>query len=152
VFLRAVLAFIAMPGIVAYVVPLLLAPADAQRSVAHQAGVVLVVAGTVLLLSCVRDFYVSGRGTLAPWSPPRHLVTSGAYAMSRNPMYVAVLTVVLGWAIWFASAGLLIYAVVLGVAFHLRIVRYEEPRLRKSFGEEWQGYRERVPRWIGRPG
>lgn len=151
-FLRAVLAFIAMPGIVAYVVPLLLAPGYVERSVAHQAGVVLVVAGTVLLLSCVRDFYVAGRGTLAPWSPPRRLVTIGAYAMSRNPMYVAVLTIVVGWAIWFVSTVLLIYAVALGVAFQLRIVHYEEPRLRESFGDEWRRYRDRVPRWIGRPG
>src|SRR5688500_6503039 len=102
-FLRALLAFLALPGVVAYLVPLLLAPDAPRDGVWRWIGVLLVAAGSALLLWCVREFYVAGRGTLAPWSPPRHLVSSGPYARSRNPMYVAVATVLIGWATLFMS-------------------------------------------------
>jgi protein-S-isoprenylcysteine O-methyltransferase Ste14 len=110
--------------------------------------VLTIAAGSALLLWCVREFYVSGKGTLAPWSPPRHLVTGGLYRVSRNPMYVAVATVLIGWSLWFASGVLAIYAVVVVVLFHLRVQLYEEPVLAASFGEEWYRYRARVRRWL----
>ena len=133
---------------VAYLVPLLLAPARSDRRAWQWLGLVLVVGGSALLLLCVREFYVAGKGTLAPWSPPRHLVTSGLYRRSRNPMYVAVTTVLVGWAVWFASTTLLVYALAVVVAFQLRVLLYEEPRVAASFGEEWVRYRERVRRWM----
>lgn len=142
---RALLAFLALPGIVAYVVPLLLALPAAR---VQWYGVAVVVGGTILLVLCVRDFYVAGRGTLAPWSPPRHLVTTGMYRRSRNPMYVAVSLVLFGWALTFPSATLLMYAIAVVIAFQLRIVLYEEPRLEQTFGEEWRSYRTRVRRWL----
>lgn len=84
-------------------------------------GSVVVVFGTVGLLWCVRDFYVSGKGTLAPWAPPQNLVVVGLYRYSRNPMYVAVTVIVFGWAAAFCSVGLLAYALAVIVAFHLRV-------------------------------
>ena len=147
-FARAVVAFLALPGVVAYLAPLLLAPPRAGGQTWQWLGLGLVVGGSALLLWCVREFYVAGKGTLAPWSPPMHLVTSGLYLRSRNPMYVAVAAVLIGWAIWFASTGLLLYALVVVTAFHLRVLLYEEPRLAASFGEEWVRYRARVRRWI----
>ena len=147
-FLRALLAFIALPGVVAYLVPLLLAPDAAPGGVWRWVGLLLVAAGSALLLWCVKEFYVAGRGTLAPWSPPRHLVSSGPYARSRNPMYVAVATVLIGWATLFMSRTLLIYAIVITVAFQLRVVLYEEPWLGRAHGEAWQRYRARVRRWV----
>jgi protein-S-isoprenylcysteine O-methyltransferase Ste14 len=147
-FARALAAFLALPGVVAYLVPLLLAPVRSERRAWQWAGLVLVVGGSALLLWCVREFYVMGKGTLAPWSPPRHLVTSGLYRRSRNPMYVAVAAVLIGWAVWFASTTLFVYALVVVTAFHLRVRLYEEPRLAASYGEEWVRYRARVRRWI----
>ena len=150
-FARAVVAFLLLPGTVAYLVPLLLAPPAADGALRWVGGT-LVLSGSGLLLWCVRDFYVAGKGTLAPWSPPRHLVTVGLYRWSRNPMYVAVLVIVMGWTLWFASSTLLIYLLFLAIAFHLRILIHEEPRLALSFGEDWRAYRARVARWAPRPG
>ena len=104
---RALLAFLALPGVVAIALPAWFA-ADALRNGGrfHAVGLLPLVAGLTLLLWCVRDFYVAGKGTLAPWSPPKHLVTTGLYRYSRNPMYVAVTTMLLGWALAFASPRL----------------------------------------------
>ena len=101
-----------------------------------------------MLLWCVRDFYVAGRGTLAPWAPPSRLVVVGLYRFSRNPMYIAVSLVLLGWAIAFWSVPLLIYAGIVIGAFHLRVVFGEEPWLARRHGDEWERYRARVPRWL----
>lgn len=111
-------------------------------------GLVLVALGTVALLWCVRDFYLSGKGTLAPWAPPQHLVVVGLYRYSRNPMYVAVAVILFGWAAAFRSAGLLTYALAIVVAFHLRIVFGEEPWLARRYGAAWQQYTRRVRRWF----
>lgn len=133
---------------VAIVVPLfLMRPRGAPASFSLPGGVVL-AAGSVLLLWCVRDFLVRGRGTLAPWDPPINLVRQGPYRFSRNPMYVAVLTMIAGWATGFRSSGLAIYGVVLAVAFHLRVIWGEEPFLADTHGEAWTQYRSRVPRWL----
>src|SRR5690349_3976719 len=108
-FWQAVFAFLALPGVIAFVVPaLVLRPNGAAF---HRIGMVPIVIGTVLLLWCVRDFYVAGRGTLAPWTPPRRLVAVGLYRFSRNPMYIAVITVLIGWAVMFQTTALVVYAV-----------------------------------------
>ncbi|WBY01298.1 isoprenylcysteine carboxylmethyltransferase family protein [Ramlibacter tataouinensis] len=147
-FLRAVLAFLALPGIVAFAIPLawVLAASDAQ--VVWPLGLVPLGIGCIGLLWCVRDFYVQGKGTLAPWSPPAHLVVVGLYRYTRNPMYVAVLLILVGWAASFGVAGLYVYAAVVAVAFHLRVVLGEEPWLAHRHGEQWHEYARRVPRWI----
>jgi hypothetical protein len=103
-----------------------------------------------LHLWCVREFYVRGKGTLAPWDPPRHLVASGLYRFSRNPMYVSVSLILLGWAMGFRSAGLLLYALAVMVAFHLRVIFHEEPYLARTHRDEWHRYSVRVPRWLFR--
>ncbi len=147
-FWRAVLAFAALPGIVAFAVPVLLASVTGDPARFHLDGLVLLLPGTALLLWCVRDFYVAGRGTLAPWSPPHELVIVGLYRYSRNPMYVSVGLVLLGWAIAFRSQALLLYGLAVLVAFHLRVVIGEEPWLERKHGEEWRRYRSQVRRWL----
>jgi len=148
-FLQALLAFLALPGMVAYVIPWLIARGEARASY-DAVGILLLAAGTLLLLWCVREFYVAGKGTLAPWTPPRHLVVSGLYRYSRNPMYVAVSVVLAGWALTFHSTALALYAAAVVTAFHLRIVLGEEPWLARTHGAAWATYTARVPRWIGR--
>ena len=101
-----------------------------------------------MLLWCVRDFYVTGKGTLAPWDPPTRLVVVGLYRFVRNPMYVGVLGVVLGWSLVAGSPLLAIYAALLAVGFHLRVVLYEEPVLQRQFGDDWTRYRAGVNRWL----
>lgn len=111
-------------------------------------GAAVVLIGAILLGWCVRDFFVSGRGTLAPWDPPRLLVRSGPYRFSRNPMYIGVLLITTGWAVGFRSWTLAGYTGALLVAFQLRILVHEEPWLERTFGAEWAEYRTRAPRWL----
>jgi protein-S-isoprenylcysteine O-methyltransferase Ste14 len=150
-FARALLAFLALPGIVAIAVPVAWLYSGGDTTLVHPLGLVPLLAGMGALLWCVRDFYVSGRGTLAPWAPPAHLVVVGLYRYSRNPMYLAVTLILLGWAISFGSRGLLVYAAAVAVAFHLRVVLAEEPWLAQKHGAAWQEYSGRVPRWLPRP-
>ena len=141
-------AFLAFPGVVAFVVPWLLRPADARL---HAAGLLPLGLGIVVLLWCVRDFYVAGRGSLAPWAPPEQLVTIGLYRVSRNPMYVGVLLILAGWALAIRTRGLWTYAGAIAIAFHLRVTLGEEPWLARRYGAQWTDYRARVPRWLGLP-
>src|SRR5262245_22535075 len=145
--LRALLAFLALPGLVAFVVPISVAWPFELREF-RTFGLVPLAAGIGLLLWCVRNFYVAGEGTLAPWDPPRHLVVVGPYRVSRNPMYLAVDLILIGWAIGFRSRWLLLYALVMMVAFHLRVVLHEEPFLARTHRQEWPRYMERVPGWL----
>jgi protein-S-isoprenylcysteine O-methyltransferase Ste14 len=147
-FIRALAAFLVLPGMVAFAVPILIAQLDPWRS--HQSffGLALLHSGVFLLFWCIRDFYVAGRGTLAPWDPPQRLVTVGLYRYSRNPMYIAVLVIVAGWAAYFGSWLLMAYALLLAVIFYLRVVLYEEPWLQKTYTTDWQRYQRNVPRWL----
>lgn len=149
-FLRALLAFIALPGVVALLVPILIVQLSWPRPHFERFGIPLLGGGLAALLWCVWAFYITGKGTLAPWSPPRHLVTIGLYRFTRNPMYVAVLLVLVGWAVSFSSLALAAYAAVVAIAFHLRVVLGEEPWLARTHGLEWQEYKKSVPRWLGR--
>ena len=145
-FSRALFAFLVLPGVVAFLLPLAVIAPDRPYDLR---GLVLVVPGIGLLSWCVREFYVAGKGTLAPWSPPKYLVVSGPYRVSRNPMYVAVLLILVGWAAGFRSRSLANYAAVMAVAFYLRVVLFEEPWLRDTHGDRWRDYKARVPRWVG---
>jgi protein-S-isoprenylcysteine O-methyltransferase Ste14 len=147
-FARAVFAFLALPGVVAFVAPLWIVRGDPGAHAFAWPGLPVLALGVFALLWCVRDFYVSGKGTLAPWAPPRHLVVVGLYRWSRNPMYLAVLTILVGWAIGFGSPRLALYAAAVAVAFHLRVLLNEEPFLARTHGDAWQQYRARVRRWL----
>jgi len=150
-FRRAAFAVVVLPGVMGFLLPLLVIEPVWQRGIAVPAGLAIVGAGTALLLRCVREFYVAGKGTLAPWSPPRHLVVTGPFRWSRNPIYVAMLVVLIGWTLTYWSRALAVYTIVMFVAFHIRTILGEEPRLAREFGEEWQRYVRRAPRWIGLP-
>jgi len=150
---RALLAFLALPGSATLLVPWLLLRWGGDGLVprwVRLAGAVPLALGVLLLLRCVIDFARVGRGTLAPIDPPRVLVRRGLYRLMRNPMYVAVLTILVGEVLVFASWAIAAWAAVLAVAFHLRVIWYEEPVLRRTFGPAFDDYSRTVPRWIPR--
>jgi protein-S-isoprenylcysteine O-methyltransferase Ste14/pimeloyl-ACP methyl ester carboxylesterase len=147
---RAILAFLALPGIVAFAVPLMLLWPAVRSASPRLIGLLPFGVGVALLLWATRDLLVRGRGTLAPWDPPRALVVSGPYRYSRNPMYVAVVSILVGWSLAYGSLMLAIYALVVLALFQLRIVLAEEPLLAKTQRDEWARYRHRVPRWLFR--
>ena len=147
-FVRAVIAFFALPGMVAFVVPLLVITAPAQRTLVQPWGLMPLALGLLVLVLTVREFYVAGRGTLAPWSPPVRLVTSGLYRFSRNPMYVGVLLILCGWAVGLWSWTLAAYAAGMAIVFHVRVLLNEEPFLERTHGDAWIAYRARVGRWL----
>jgi protein-S-isoprenylcysteine O-methyltransferase Ste14 len=136
-----------LPGVFAGLIPALIVANDPYRGGGSSCGYPLVAIGLVLVLWCVRDFYIAGKGTLAPWDPPKHLVTVGLYRLVRNPMYLAILTLLAGWSLAAASWFLAAYSLLLAVAFHLRVLLYEEPRLARQFGDQWKSYAAAVPRW-----
>lgn len=144
-FWRALSAFLVLPGTVAFLVPWLLRPQDQPF---RTFGLVPLGIGAFLLLWCVRDFYVAGRGSLAPWAPPERLVVVGLYRVSRNPMYVAVLLILCGWALGFGSRSLWTYAGIVAIAFELRVVGFEEPWLTGRYGDAYAAYKAKVPRWL----
>lgn len=110
-------------------------------------GWLLIVTGLSVLLHAFTRFVVNGLGTPAPVAPCQHLVVAGLYGHVRNPMYLAVLTIVLGQALARGSATVGLYAAILGVAFTLFVRLYEEPTLAIQFGREYEAYCRAVPRW-----
>jgi protein-S-isoprenylcysteine O-methyltransferase Ste14 len=148
--LRALLAFLLLPGVFAIVLPPVIALLDPWRGETSHLGYALLAIGALVVLSCVRDFYVAGKGTLAPWDPPQRLVVVGLYRHARNPMYLGVLLTVAGWALLTWSPLVAVYVVVLAIAFHLRVVAYEEPWLARRFPSQWAAYASAVRRWVPR--
>ncbi|HEY2531928.1 MAG TPA: isoprenylcysteine carboxylmethyltransferase family protein [Xanthobacteraceae bacterium] len=146
--IRAIAAFVALPGVVAFALPITIgiSAGGTVRFIAFAA--VPLSLGIFLLSWCVREFYVVGRGTLAPWDPPQRLVTTGPYRISRNPMYIGVVTILVGWSTLWDSRTLVIYTVLFLCGFHLRVLLFEEPWAARQFGAQWETYRARVPRWL----
>jgi protein-S-isoprenylcysteine O-methyltransferase Ste14 len=111
-------------------------------------GVVIALAGAVLAIWCVLTFAVVGKGTPAPFDPPRRLVVRGPYRFVRNPMYIGALLVLTGAAIVYHSAAILGYIVLFGTATSLFVIYYEEPTLRRTFGVDYETYCAKVHRWL----
>jgi protein-S-isoprenylcysteine O-methyltransferase Ste14 len=114
------------------------------------AGIVPLLGGLLFYLASAWNFVEQGKGTPAPIDPPKLLVTSGPYRYVRNPMYVGGVLILLGESILFTSIALLLYLCIIWLAFHLFIVLYEEPHLRKAFGTEYEEYFRNVRRWVPR--
>jgi len=149
-FLRALASFIALPGMVAIILPPTIALIDPFKGNTWTPGIIIMAFGAFVLLWCVRDFFVSGKGTLAPWDPPKTLVVVGLYKFVRNPMYLGVLFLVLGWSCYFTSPLLLLYAIFFSQGFRRQVIYHEEPWLESQFQEQWQIYKKNVPRWLPR--
>lgn len=116
------------------------------------AGAVLAAAGAVVLADSFLRFAMEGLGTPAPVAPTERLVVTGLYRHVRNPMYVAVIALILGQALLFGSRPLAVYGAAVWLCFHLFVLGYEEPTLRAAYGAEYDAFCRRVPRWIPRRG
>ena len=115
------------------------------------AGMLLGVCGAALALTCILTFVSVGRGTPAPFDPPRRLVVRGPYRFIRNPMYVGAGLALAGAALFYQSLPLLGYAGLFLVCTHLFVVFYEEPTLRETFEGDYEAYCARVGRWWPNP-
>jgi protein-S-isoprenylcysteine O-methyltransferase Ste14 len=113
-------------------------------------GLALILAGLPVLLEAFARFALQGRGTPAPVAPPERLVVRGFYRFVRNPMYVAVTSLILGQALLLGDPRLLVYGAVVWLVFHSFVLLYEEPTLRRRFGADYAAYCAAVPRWIPR--
>jgi len=113
-------------------------------------GILLILLGLFFLIYTNKSFLKIGKGTLAPWDPPKKLVVDGAYRYVRNPMISGVLMIVLGEALIFASIELLLLFILFFAVNHVYFVYSEEPGLIKRFGDDYIEYKKNVPRWIPR--
>mgnify|MGYP003338219751 FL=1 len=113
-------------------------------------GAVLVVVGLAGLLDSFARFVREGTGTPAPVLPTRRLVVGGLYRHVRNPMYVAVVALIMGQGLILGQAGLLLYGVGIWLVFHAFVLAYEEPTLRRMFPDDYRDYFRHVPRWLPR--
>jgi len=112
------------------------------------AGTGLVIAGFALVVWCLGTFAFVGKGTAAPFDPPRRLVVVGPYRFVRNPIYIGAVIAMLGAAMVLWSWWLVLYALVVLVVTHLLVILYEEPHLRRVFGQPYEEYLRTVQRWI----
>ena len=114
-------------------------------------GIAITAVGAALAVACVMTFAVVGRGTPAPFDPPRRLVIRGPYRVVRNPMYVGAGLALVGAALLYESIALLSYAGLFGLITHVFVVTYEEPTLRRTFGNDYEVYCGQVGRWWPKP-
>jgi protein-S-isoprenylcysteine O-methyltransferase Ste14 len=114
---------------------------------AQIAGILVGVSGGLLALACILTFVVVGRGTPAPFDPPRRLVERGPYRFIRNPMYLGAGLALGGAALFYQSVPLLVYTAAFLLVTHAFVVVYEEPTLRGTFGKDYEAYCQRVGRW-----
>ena len=122
----------------------------AEIGAVEYVAIAVVVAGGALALWCILTFTVVGRGTPAPFDPPRRLVIRGPYRYVRNPMYIGAALALCGAALFYRSSPLFGYAGLFLLVTHVFVVWYEEPTLARLFGAEYDAYRARVGRWLPR--
>ena len=148
--------FVAAPGVVAGLVPWLITgwqvfePMSPFAIIRITAGAVLLVVAVVVLVRAFTRFVVEGGGTPSPVAPTERLVVGGDYRFVRNPMYLGVVTAVLGQAMIFGSLALLGYALTVWVIFAAFVRWYEEPLLLLRYGDDYQRYRQAVRAWLPR--
>lgn len=154
--LSSVLWTILLPGVVAGYVPWTFF--DVRDSSVDFAdplqllGLLFILAGAALLAACIVEFARSGRGTLSPADPPKHLVVRGLYRYVRNPMYLSVTAILLGEVMLTRSGALAWYWLIWFVVVNAFVIGYEEPTLRVQFGKSYEEYLRTVGRWIPKRG
>ena len=158
---RAIFFTILVPGTVAGYIPHLLMRdrvPDMNSGLFHWVGLLIMCTGIFIYLWTIASFLLRGKGTPAIWftkaisfiigEEPMKMVSSGLYRYSRNPMYLGVITTVIGEAIFFQYSNLFWYALSLFIIFTLVVIFIEEPHLEEKFGEEYKSYKKRTRRWL----
>ena len=151
--LRSLLYTILIPGTVTVLLPYLIVSATgatvaAPLGILQVLGLLAIALGVAILLRCIWEFMVTGRGTLAPVDPPTQLVVRGLYRYVRNPMYLGAFILLLGEAALFQSLPLLQYGVAWFIIINLIVLFGEEPVLRRRFGDSYERYTAAVRRWV----
>ena len=147
---NTILFTIFVPGTVAVLIPLWLV-GDVRwqaNAPATWMGAVVAVTGAAIYLRCAWEFAVNGLGTPAPIAPTKFLVTTALHRYVRNPMYIGVALVIVGESVIFRSLHLVLYAAAMLTIAHTFVVLYEEPALRRQFGDSYDEYVRTVPRWV----
>jgi protein-S-isoprenylcysteine O-methyltransferase Ste14 len=157
--LRHLLSIAILPGTVTVLVPIWIArsngirftwPGDALESLLFAAGGAALAIGLTLFVASLRRFATEGKGTLAPWDPPRHLVLRGPYRYVRNPMISGVVFILFAEALLLRSRPHAAWAVTFLVMNMIWIPLYEEPHLEELFGDDYREYRRHVRRFLPR--
>ncbi len=145
-----ILFFFVAPGTTAGLVPWLITGWQRSHGAAGPVdlvGVLLVLGGLAAAIACFARFVNEGRGTPAPVAPTETLVVGGLYRYVRNPMYVAVASMIGGQALLFRSEGTALWLLGFLAAVVAFVKGYEEPQLRRQFGDTYEEYRRAVPGW-----
>jgi protein-S-isoprenylcysteine O-methyltransferase Ste14 len=148
--LKTILFTTFVPGTVAVLIPrwLIGGFSSSQPGALAWLGALITLVGVAIYFRCAWEFAIRGLGTPAPIAPTKFLVTSALHRYVRNPMYIGVAMVIVGEAVFFRRPHLLVYAALMLLTAHLFVVFYEEPTLRRQFGEPYEEYRRTVPRWV----
>ena len=151
--LKTLLWSVFVPGTITVLVPCLLlsAPFDSFRidlSDFRFFGLIPILVGVMIYIWCAWDFTFIGRGTPAPFDPPKELIVKGPYRYVRNPMYVFVALALVGEAMILETTILVLFAALVVTILHLWVVMYEEPGLKRRFGTSYERYCDRVRRWL----
>lgn len=158
-YLRALLFSILIPGTISVYIPhYVIHHKYISLGAASYLGILIIFLGIMTYLSTVIKFLTAGKGTPAIWftkflkpiigEEPIHLVSSGLYKHSRNPMYIGVLLCILGQGLYFENQNLLLYTPITWLFFHLVVIYIEEPHLKNKFGESYINYLNTAPRWF----
>jgi protein-S-isoprenylcysteine O-methyltransferase Ste14 len=153
--LGSALFFVVAPSVLAGLIPWWMTlweflPPFFDLQATRAVGVLLIVVGLPGLVDSFARFALQGLGTPAPIAPAQNLVVTGLYRYVRNPIYVAVVAIILGQAILFGDRLLVFYGGIMWLAFHAFVLAYEEPVLAQTFGAQYEEFRANVPRWIPR--
>ena len=152
-FIEALAFTVLVPGTIAFWLPLVVL--DASKlvvprawSVAQFWALVPLAVGASIYARCVWDFVMRGRGIPMPIDHPKQLVVSGLYRYVRNPMYLGVLLFLLGEALFLRYPAFVLYTAIWFGFVNLFVLLYEEPNLRRRFGESYTRYTAAVGRWV----
>ena len=149
ILLKNLLFTLAVPGTVGVYLPLYIGThGEGIAGWWNWSGIPLLAAGYGALLVSILDFMTKGEGTPFPLDPPKNLVTGRLYRYTRNPMYMGLFAVLTGWALWFSSVSVVLYALLASTVVQLFVIFVEEPFLKRQFGAAYDDYFKKVPRWF----